>query len=157
MVVFPQRVPYFFNPFCEVESLQGKGVWRWQEVENVRVAKVQKSEERHSPGLLSCSSSFHTLSNPRPLKTSRRPLLLMTRLSNPIAVAQTQSSALNPLESDCSSRVKLLRLHCHSLGHRHCYTTCSELLKREPSQPPDWPTYTGSHIHAIGHRPEGKT
>ncbi|CAB1448242.1 unnamed protein product [Pleuronectes platessa] len=58
-------------------------------------------------------------SNPRSLKTSRRPPLIMTRLSNPIAVAQTQGSALNPKVSDCFSRVKWLCPACRPPGHCH--------------------------------------
>lgn len=144
---------YIFQHFWEVKSLWGKGVWRWQGAEKVRAARVQKKKKKWREGFprpvlpLLSFPSLRTLSNPRLLKTSRRPLLLMTRLSNPIAVAQTQSSALNPLESDCSSRVKWLRLRCHSLGRRrrHRRATCSELLEREPSHRPDWPTYPGSH------------
>lgn len=69
--------------------------------------------------LLFSVPSLRSHSNPWPLKTSRQPPLIMTRLSNPIAVAQTQGSALKPLESDCFSRVKWLRPPCHSPGHRH--------------------------------------
>lgn len=132
-----------------MKSLWGKGVWRWQGAEKVRAAGIKKKKRREGfprPVLpLLSLTSLRTLSNPWLLKTSRRLLLLITRLSNPIAVAQTQSRALNPLESDCSSRVKWLRLHCHSLGRRHRPATCSELLKWEPSHRPDWPTYPGSH------------
>lgn len=48
----------------------------------------------------------------------------MTRLSNPIAVAQTQGSALNPLVSDCFSRVKCLCPPCHSPRHQQCHNGC---------------------------------
>lgn len=80
-------------------------------------------------------------SNPQPLKTSRRPPLIMTRLSNPIAVAQTQGSALNPKVSDCFSRVKWLCPPCRSPGHWH---RGLELLRWEPSHRPVDPL-THSH------------
>lgn len=106
-----------------------------------------------SPPLLnSFSSSPLSSSNPWPLKTSRRPPLIMTRLSNPIGVAQTQGSALNPLESDCFSGVKWLCPPCHSPGHRHCYSGCLELPEWEPhkaclTHPPHshWP-HRGSGV-----------
>lgn len=62
----------------------------------------------------------------------------MTQLSNPIAVAQTQGSALNPLVSDCFSRVKWLCPPCHSPGYRHRRPGCLEPLRREPSHR-SWP------------------
>lgn len=84
-----------------------------------KAADVEIPTARSPPLLFSVSTSPLFSSNPRPLKTSRRPPLIMTRLSNPIAVAQTQGSALNPLVSDCFSRVKWLCPPCHSPGHRH--------------------------------------
>lgn len=97
--------------------------------------------ERDSPPLhSSVSTSPLFSSNPQPLKTSRRPPLIMTRLSNPIAVAQTQGSALNPLVSDCFSRVKWLCPPCHSPSHQHHHPGCLELLRREPSRRPGLPT-----------------
>lgn len=86
--------------------------------------------------LFTTSTSPCFSSNPRPLKTSRRPPLIMTRLSNPIAVAQTQGSALNPLVSDCFFRVKWLCPPCHSRGHRRRRPGCLELPRREPSAGP---------------------
>lgn len=87
------------------------------------------------PPPLHCSASTSP-SNPQPLKTSRRPPFIMTRLSNPIAAAQTQGSALNPLVSDCFSRVKWLCPPCHSPSHRRRrhrrHPGCLELLRREP-------------------------
>lgn len=97
--------------------------------------------------LLFSSPSLCFPSNPSSLKkTSRRPPHIMTQLSNPIAVAQTQGSALNPLESDCSSRVKWTCLHCLFPDHHHCYTSCSELLKQEPSR---WLTHSVNHVEII--------
>lgn len=85
-----------------------------------KVADAEIPAERDSPPrLVSVSTSPLFSSNPRSLKTSRRPPLIMTRLSNPIAVAQTQGRALNPLVSDCSSRVKWLCPPCHSPSHCH--------------------------------------
>lgn len=90
------------------------------------------------PPPLHCSASTSP-SNPQPLKTSRRPPFIMTRLSNPIAAAQTQGSALNPLVSDCFSRVKWLCPPCHSPSHRRRrrrrHPGCLELLRREPPPP----------------------
>lgn len=63
----------------------------------------------------------------------------MTRLSNPIAVAQTQGSALNPLVSDCFSRVKWLCPPCHSPSRQSCHPGCSELLSRGPTRRPGLP------------------
>lgn len=121
---------------------------RVMRVEEVRKAYIQSGNRGDSccplssPHLLfSVSTSPLFSSNPCPLKTSRHPPLIMTRLSNPIAVAQTQGSALNPLVSDCFSRVKWLCPPCHSPGHRHRRPGCQELLRREPShRPPSlWP------------------
>lgn len=89
--------------------------------------------ESDSPPL-HCSASTSP-SNPQPLKTSRRPPFIMTRLSNPIAAAQTQGSALNPLVSDCFSRVKWLCPPCHSPSHRRRrrrHPGCLERLRQEP-------------------------
>ena len=116
--------------------------WRWQGVEKVRKACVHKWPQRFPLREILLLFTFLSLrptlfsSNPQPLKTSRRPPLIMTRLSNPIAVAQTQGSALNPLVSDCFSRVKWLCPPCHSLGHQHLPPGCLELLSREPSCTP---------------------
>lgn len=62
---------------------------------------------------VTCTLLPTPLCNPWLLKTSRRPPLIMTRLSNPIAVAQTQGSALNALEFDCFFRIKCLCTRCH--------------------------------------------
>lgn len=120
--------------------------WEKREMREVRGGPTSKVADTgiptaRSPPLL-FFPSLCPPSNPRPLKTSRRPPHIMTQLSNPIAVAQTQGSALNPLESDCFSRVKWLRPPCHFLGHRHHCAGCLELLRLEPSHRPGWPTYS---------------
>lgn len=69
----------------------------------------------------------------------------MTRLSNPIAVAQTQGSALNPLVSDCFSRVKWLCPPCHSPSHQNCHPGCLELAEpRTHTQ--TWFTYSPQNM-----------
>ena len=143
--------------------MRAVGVWWWQRVEEVRKACVQSSRRWDSHCLLSSSSLFRLYvalfySNPRPLKTSRRPPLIMTRLSNPIAVAQTQGSALNPLVSDCFSRVKWLCPPCHSPGHR---SSPPWLLGAAETRAltPGWVTHSSIHtdlIHAMRREPTQK-
>ena len=134
--------PWFFSslPLCEGKLSSAAWVWGWHRVEEERGAYMRSVRGRRVSHWESVSPPLHfstsTLfsSNPQSVKTSRRPPLIMTRLSNPIAVAQTQGSALNPLVSDCFSRVKWLFPPCHSPSHQGRHPGWLELLSRGPTR-----------------------
>lgn len=146
------------SPFCEGKVSRAAWVWGWHRVEEERGAYIWSVSGRWDPHWesdsppLHCSVSTSTLfsSNPQSVKTSRRPPLIMTRLSNPIAVAQTQGSALNPLVSDCFSRVKWLCPPCHSPSHQSHHPSWLELLSRGPTRRPGLPIIL-KHAGWAGH------
>lgn len=132
---------------CEddrVEEERGAYIW------SVRGRRDSHWESDSPPLHFSASASTLFSSNPQSVKTSRRPPLIMTRLSNPIAVAQTQGSALNPLVSDCFSRVKWLCPPCHSPSHQSRHPGWLGLLSRGPTRRPGLPINL-KHAGRAGH------